>query len=263
MNSLEKQIADLASTVTGTISVDIRHLESGVRIAHNAEYRVMSASVIKVPVLVELYRQVDEGKLSLSKTIELRDEYKVGGSGILDQMHPGLKLTLRDVAALMIVVSDNTGTNMIIDQVGVESVNARMAELGLKSTYLARRLMDLEAARRGVNNFCSAADISLLLSMIAAGTAASAESCKDMLKILHAQQFKDKIGLMLPNHVDVACKSGWFEGVSHDSGIVFAKSGRFVISVMTEELKDIFEEHVVIAKITRMAYDYFEGGASS
>src|SRR5207249_1726320 len=125
-----------------------------------------SASVIKLAILVELFAQLQEGRASLTEGRGLRETEKVEGSGVLKEMHTPLDLTLDDLARLMIVVSDNTASNMLIDRLTTEAINARMRSLGLTRTVLGRRFYDFEARDRGLENLTSPADMAALLTMM-------------------------------------------------------------------------------------------------
>lgn len=258
MNQLELQIANIVKNSPGQFGIAIHHLESNTHINFNENEQFASASLIKVPILIHLYRLVDEGKINLADLVELKDSDKVGDTGILQQMHAGMKLNYRDLAVLMITISDNSATNMLLDRLGMDAINDRIKHLGLKQTSVGRYLMDFEAIKNGRNNYCSAEDMRILWEMLAEKKAASEKSCEDMLDILKNQQYKEKIGILIPGEVPIAAKGGSIPGYSHDTGILYGSYGHLIVCVLTRGINDLTAEQMTIARITRLAHDFFE-----
>ena len=137
-HDLAASLAALAAQFPGTLGVAIRYLPDGPEVTFNADGLFPTASVIKVPILVEVFAQAAAGILDLHGRIPLGDRDKIEGSGVLQYLQPGLMPTVRDLAELMIIVSDNTATGMLIDAVGVDAVNGRMRGLGFTQTTLGR-----------------------------------------------------------------------------------------------------------------------------
>lgn len=216
----------------GTVSIVVRDAVTGASLFEHAPDRPFhAASTIKVPLLVRALRRVDEGSLSLDARLVLRAEDRVPGAGVLHELDPGLALTLRDVLTLMIVVSDNTATNIVIDLLGVDDVNAWLRDLGFTVTDLVGKLQmpserHNERQRRGERNRASARELAEFLLRLEAGELLSADSTALALDILRRQQLKDIIGRRAPRDADgelrfeVASKSGELTGVHHDVGIV-------------------------------------------
>src|SRR6266542_6145116 len=148
-----RAIAEIAAEVGGIVSAAARDLTRGIAVDLRAEERLPSASVIKVPILVALMEQVERGALRLDDRVRLRDADRVEGSGVLSMLHEGVELTIEDLAHLMITVSDNTASNLLIDRVGCETVNACMAALGYEKTRLVRKFYDFAARARGLDNW--------------------------------------------------------------------------------------------------------------
>ena len=136
-------IKDAISRIEGTVGLSARHLETGREIQHNAGDVFFTASTLKVPVLVELYRQVDRGRIDLNRRVELTDDHRVPGSGILKEMAPGLNPTVHDLAMLMIIISDNTATDILYNLVGGNKLNNTMRELGLSRTRIPMTVREL------------------------------------------------------------------------------------------------------------------------
>lgn len=187
----------------------------------------------------------------------LTDEVKVDGSGVLKELHAGLELTLLDLAVLMIVVSDNTATNMLIDRLGTESVNQRMRSLGMLNTVFSRRMYDWEQAKLGKENLCTPHDMMLLLRNMADGRISSKSTSMEMLEIMARQQYRNKIPLLLPQGTRVAGKSGGIPGVSHDVAIIFTSSKPYVLCVMTREIEDERATNRAIGEVSRLLFGHF------
>lgn len=218
-----------------------------------------AASVIKIHILVELFKQAEEGRVDLEKTIPLRKEDKVGGSGVLMELHEGISLTLKDLATLMIVISDNTASNMLIDIVGMQNVNRRMRKFGLEKTVLGRKFMtrcDLPPA-----NFITPTETMLLLEGLAHGRFLRQDLNSEVLRILKRQQYNEKIPLLLPRDLPVAHKTGEISGVRNDAGIVFLPERPYVLCIFSKEVTDELKADAVIAKISRLIFMHCSGAS--
>jgi len=199
-----------------------------------------------VPVLVALYRAVEEKRVSLTGRVRYGDEHRCFGSGVLSRMTPGVEMTVRDAAVLMIIISDNSATNMVIDVVGLERVNETMRCLGLQQTTIFQRLGDakagLDARKMSVS---TAGEMTRLLELIARHEAVSPEASEDMLRIMRRQDYRHELSRLLPwnemnmleNHTEnwVAEKGGAFLNGIRTSGAVFSgPRGQFMMSVFCE-----------------------------
>src|SRR5947207_2209600 len=156
---LVETISRLAADSGGTVAVSAVHLPTGRRLDREPGRSFPSASVIKVPILAALYAEAEAGRLSWQEPVTLAETAKVPGSGVLRELHEGIELTLRDLAHLMIVVSDNTATNLLINRIGTERVNSLLAGLGYETTRLGRRMYDFAARDRGLENRCVAGEM--------------------------------------------------------------------------------------------------------
>lgn len=252
-------IEEIAAEVGGLVSVAVRDLDGGTAIDFNAGERLPSASVIKVCILVELMAQVEERSLSLDETLRLQDAEKVPGSGVLSMLHPGLELTLEDLAHLMITVSDNTASNMLIDRLGIDRINGRLERLGLVKTRLGRKFYDFEARDRGLDNWIAADEMAGLLTAIQRRQVVSGAACEKMLDILRKQQFTDRIPRLLPPDTPVAHKTGTITGVCHDAGIIYSPSGPLVLAVFTQGIPQQAVAEGGIRHIARAVYGYLGG----
>jgi len=205
----------------GRVSLYYRPLDgrSG-EVAFNADTPLIAASVIKLPVMIEAFRQIEAGLLDPDREYALRPEHRLPPCGVLTFMHDGLRVSLMDLITLMIIVSDNTAANMLIDIVGMARVNAMLRRCGATGTALRRRLFDSEASARGIQNEITARDIGRLLEGLYAGRIVSPAASANMLAILRAQQLNGKLPFFLD--CPVAHKTGEDDGVTHDAGIIYA-----------------------------------------
>ena len=255
---LATSINDVDHNLDGVLGVAILDLSNGQQFLLNADDVFPQASSIKIAVLAELYHQTQQGRLQLNDMYTVEQFDLVPDSDIMGGLTPGVtKITLRGLATMMVAVSDNSATNVLIDRVGMENVNALMDSLGLTHTRLRRKMMDLKAASEGRENVSTPREMMTLLEAIYRGKLLNKGMTDDFLKILSTH--KDSwIPRILPDDLRVADKPGSLEGVRTDSGIVFAKNRPFVICVMTTYLRNEREGEEAISKIALAAYHMFD-----
>jgi beta-lactamase class A len=174
---------------------------------------------------------------------------RVEGTGVLKALAPGLQPTWSDLATLMITVSDNVATNLIIDRLGMETIQGWIDKAGLAETLIERRMMDRAAMSAGRGNWTSAADMEAMLLAIAAGTCVSGEASRQMRRTLEAQQIQDRLPRRVPESVRAANKTGNFADVIHDAGIVTWPGGGLVITVLTQGVPPPWHAMDAIAEI--------------
>jgi beta-lactamase class A len=254
-SKLEHRIEDIAAHVDGVVGYEVLDLTSGERFGHLEREVFPTASTIKLAIVYELFKQADEGRVALDDRITLDRRQAVGGSGVLHELGTPT-LSIRDYAALMVTLSDNTATNVLIDRVGIENVTKRMQGLGLASTKLRRHMMDLAAARRGDENVSTPADVVRLLQIVNAGDGLAPASRDAALALLEKAKVS-RLRQGLPPGVAAADKPGELEGVRVDAGIVFAKNRPYALCVMATYLKNEEEGERAIVDISRAAYEYF------
>ncbi|HZO90908.1 MAG TPA: serine hydrolase [Chthonomonadaceae bacterium] len=253
------------------ISLAARNLQTGEMVGYHADRKVSTASVIKLPILVHVALAVREGRLSWGETLTLLEAEKVGGSGILTSLTAGLALPLRDACTLMIILSDNTGTNMVIDHVGIEPVNARMRALGLPRTTLFRKAYSQSAvvsraeARFGLG-VTTPHEMVRLLTLLAEGKVGDAETSADILKILEGQHYRESIPRLLPAEWKYAGKTGALNHVRNDVGLVTLPDGRrFALALFCQNIPGVLwtadnPGHLALARIARRVLAYWTGG---
>ena len=253
-HGLERRLEAIATGLDGVLGYTIVDLTSGERIERLQDQVFPTASTIKLAILYELFKQADEGTSTSHRSASLDRRHDVEG-GILHEL-TAPSMSLRDYAVLMIVLSDNTATNVLIDALGMDKVNARMRALGLPQTKLRRRMIDLEAARRGDENVSTPAEIAKLLQILHRGDGLSKASHDALIEMLT----KDKLTPMrrgIPPGVVVANKPGSLGGVAVDAGIVLLKDRPYIFSAMATFLEHEETGDAAITTASQAAYDYF------
>ncbi|MGE0128803.1 MAG: serine hydrolase [Blastocatellales bacterium] len=255
---LSAEIEKITSAHDGVMGVAIKDLTTGEEILINDGLTFPTGSSIKIPVLIELHKQAADGKYKLTDQRWVERQDKVGGSGVIFNFgdHTS-QLSLNDLAVLMIVLSDNTATNMLIDQVGMASVNRMMDDLGLKQIRLRRKMIDQAASARGDENTATPREAMMLMEKLYRGQVVSKQLSDDALKILKMRK-NSPIPRLLPASVEIANKPGGIEGVACDWAVVYVPNRPFAIAVMTNyNGPDSGAADDAIAKVSKLAYDYF------
>ena len=256
---LDALVGDTVEKFDGVMGVAIVDFTDGRAILKNADRVFPTASSIKIAVLLELYHQEQSGKAKLSDVYLFDPKDLVEDSQIMTGLTPGLtRVTNRDLAQFMVTASDNAATNVLIDRVGMENVNATLRSLDLTRTTLRRKMMDIAAAKRGDENVSTPQEMARLLEAIYKGKALNKELTESMIKQLKALKKDSWLSTDLPLDVEIADKPGSLEGIRTDSGIIFAKNRPFVISVMTSFVRDEPVAERAIGRIALEAFRYFE-----
>lgn len=250
-------LREIETGLDGVLGLAVKDLKTGKTFFLNEREVFPQASSIKIALLLELFKQAQEGKLDLDELLTVDEGRKVGGSGIIYLLgRPSLSLSIRDTAVLMVVLSDNTATNLLIDKVGMEAVNRRVGALGLRGTKLQRKMMDLTAASEGRENLSTPIEMMTLLEKIWKGEALEEPYRKEMLDILAIPK-DSPLRAGVPDGISVAEKPGGLEAVRCDSGIVMLPGRPYVICVMTTYLKRDADGDPAIAKLSRLAFEHF------
>lgn len=260
---LQRDLEKTAADFDGAMGIAAKDLTSGETFLVNADTVFPQASSIKIPILLELLRQAQAGKLKLDERVELQRAMMTGGSGVLLRFGDGTSaLSLRDIATLMIVLSDNSATNILIDRVGMESVNSLLREHGLKETKLQRRMMDIEAGRASRENLSTPREMVALLELLHKGDVLDATHTALAIEILKYPK-STSLRRGVPSQVEVANKPGGIPGVACDSGIVLLAGRPYAISVMTTYGRDDESAGRAITEVSRSVFAYFERLARS
>jgi len=255
---LEAQIQDVDQHLDGAMGLAIEDLATGDHFLLHEDEVFAQASSIKITVLADLYLQAQQGKLKLTELYTVQSSDLVADSDIMNGLTPGVtRLTLRDLATMMVAVSDNSAANVLIDRVGMANVNAMLDSLGLTHTRLRRKMMDLEAAKQGRENISTPREMMTLLDSIYRGKVLNKESTADFFQMLSTN--KDSwIPRDLPAELKVANKPGSLEAVRNDSGIVFVEGRPYVICVMTSFLRNERDGEEAISKVSLEAWRMFD-----
>lgn len=255
---LEASIAEVERNLDGVMGVSIEDLTTGQKYVLRGDDVFPQASSIKIAVLAELYRQAQQGKLKLTEMYTVRASDLVADSYIMNGLTPGItQITLRDLATMVVAVSDNSAANVLIDRVGIDNVNALLDSLGLTQTRLHRKMMDLKAASEGRENVSTPSEMMALLEDIYRGKVLNKDLTEDFFKILTTP--KDSwIPRDLPEGLKIANRPGLLEGVRNDSGIVFVEHRPYIICVMTTYLRRERDGEEAISKISLQAYRMFD-----
>ncbi len=279
------------SNVPGALGMAAKHLDTGRELAARADEVFFTASAFKVPILVELYRQVDRGLIDPSRRIELTDADRSPGGGIVKYLESGLQLTIHDLATLMIIVSDNTATDMLYHLVGPGRLDAAMKELGLTQTSLPMSCKELLYSMYGVDtddifegtrlvaealehgrtvpgsdgaseersDVSTPRDMVRLLELLHGGEALSKPSTDAVMGILERQQLNSIIPYYLPPGVRTAHKTGGVTGVRCDVGIVFGESGPYAVALMAKQVTDRRGIDQALARVSEAIYAELNG----
>jgi beta-lactamase class A len=243
--SLDDKINAAITDFRGSVSIYAKNLDTGKDYSLRADEQVRTASTIKLAIMAETFHQVAQGKLRWDEQIELTKERKQGGSGILFEFSDGTKIDLKTAVHLMIVVSDNTATNLVLDKVTSDSVNEYMDELGLKDTLSMRKIGGGGDSKAWLNDprnrlfglgRSSPHDMVRLVEMMERGEIVSKEASAEMIAILKRQQLKDGIGRGQSDTTPVASKSGALDRLRADIGIVYTRRGRIAMAIYVDDM---------------------------
>ena len=269
---LKEQINEELSKQPGSFAVAFKDLTSGDMILINEQESFHAASTMKTPVMIELFRQSAAGKFSLKDSLVIRNEFRsIVDSSIyhlspdddseLDlYKHEGEKRSLLDLMRLMITVSSNLATNLLIEYAGPQNVNKTMQDLGAKGVLVLRGVEDDKAYQKGLNNQVTAAGLLTIYEKMAKDELVSKDASEQMTSILLDQHFREIIPAQLPPEVKVAHKTGWFKSVNHDSGFVILPDGRkYVLVLLSKNIPNDKEAIKALANISGMIYKYEAG----
>lgn len=252
----EARLQEIVGRTRGAMGLSALDLKSGERFAVNADYVFPQGSAIKIPILMEVYKQAGEGRFKLDDLLPVDKQHMVGGSGILQELGDRTsQLSIRDLCVLMIVLSDNTATNILIDKVGITNINRTLASLGLNHTRVQRRMIDLAASGRGEENLSTPAEATRIMEILYKGEFLNRAACDDMLAILRKPK-PGGINSGLPPDIPVAFKPGELAGVKTEWAIVYLKERPYIVVVM-ENYEMENEAAAAMKDISRTLYDYF------
>jgi beta-lactamase class A len=245
-SALGQKLEALAAAHKGKVAVAVKHLGTGEEWYRNTDDVMPTASLIKLPIMAEVYAQVKEGKVGLEDKVTLTKEDMVQGSGILtDHFSPGATFSLRDAVRLMIVYSDNTATNLVLDKVGIRAVNERMAGIWITETRINAKVfkgsttsVDPDRTKKYGLGSTTAREMLTLLERLHKNELVSADASKAMLEHLKKCDDKEKFPRFLPKGVTVAHKTGSVNNSRTDAGILAFNGGPVAVCVLTNDNED-------------------------
>ncbi len=256
--ALAGKVSNMAGDFNGEPSVLIRDLKRPWLIVVNPKASVPSASIVKIPIMAGCFYAIKEGRLKLDDKITLKQRDKTGGSGILKNKPAGTTLTIERLIELMITVSDNTATNILIKLLGFDYLNSCFKDFGLNDTNLSRLIMDTHSRKKGIENYTTAEDMGSLLEKIYYGTLIDKKASFECLEILKKQRSKSRIPAKLPRDAVIAHKTGLERGICHDVGIVFTDNGDFIIcALIRHKNKNSRLSKKLISNIALASYNYY------
>jgi beta-lactamase class A len=264
--------ARIARSGAQAVGLYFRTLDGRDSLLLDAAQRFHAASTMKIPVMIQVFRDVDAGKLRLDDSLTVTRTFRSILDGSPYELSPsddsdstlyarvGSRVSVRALVELMITVSSNLAANLLIDRAGAQRANRTAHELGADSIAVLRGVEDIPAFNAGLNNTTTARDLGVLLTAIANGTAASAASCRAMVDVLARQRFNDGIPAELPPGTRVAHKTGEITAINHDAAIVYpANDPPYVVVILTRGIQDQQVSSRLIADLSLMVYRYATG----
>ncbi|MGE4357595.1 MAG: serine hydrolase [Candidatus Omnitrophota bacterium] len=253
---LKEDLEDRLKSFKGKAGILIKDLKTNWVISFNEKETFPAASLIKVPIMLACFEAVKEKRLSLDEVVKLKSSQKTSGSGILKNLPAGKTFTIERLIELMITVSDNTATNILIEKLGFDYLNNYFQRIGLKNTKLLRKMMDFQQRDKGIDNFTNAKDIAYVFEYIYRRRAKENLYQKG-INFLQAQKYRDRISAKLPSAIKVAHKTGLERKACHDAGIIFGAKGDFLIVVLTDKRGGARIAKQFIADISLRVYNYY------
>ncbi|MDX1614141.1 MAG: serine hydrolase [Candidatus Promineifilaceae bacterium] len=256
---LVAELEPLINVLPGRAALLVKQVGADVLFTHNADEPFSSASLIKLPLLWEYGCQIASGQLDPRRACIVPLEAIVGGRGIIHLLAEQPRLRCQDMAALMIVVSDNSAANLLIDALGgLRELDASMKRRGFEQSRLRRYLGDESARQRGQDNVMTAADVALVLERIALGEGLPPNVTDHLLSLLMGQQLCAKLPANLPLNTTIAHKTGELPGIEHDAGILYHGPAATIVVVMTSDLDSNVAGRELCRQVGRIVYDWVD-----
>ena len=265
-------IRRIAKSFSGTLGFAARDFKTGDELFLKADEVFPTASMVKIGILLELFRQKEGGKLDLGEMVTIRKADKTAGSGLIENMGEEVTLSLHDIAVLMNAISDNTATNVLIDRLGIDAINVAMAEAGMSNTHLFRKIVFTSARKLKYPHFATGTprDFMTLMSNLYQRKLLTRQNTEAMLTIMRIQKNMGNLTRYMnfnPFEKDkqawVASKTGSIVGTRNETGIIHTKDSAHVVSVMSKDCKDKQwtpenEATLAVAKISKAVYEAFQ-----
>ncbi len=271
----DRRLADLRAALEpllrgpGEYAIAFKDIQSGDELFLNAEALMHAASTMKVPVMIEVFRQAELGRFAMNDSLPVHNQFKslIDGRPYSIELPDspedlttgalGRRLPIRQLVLQMITVSSNLATNLLIERVGAENVQATMRKLGAERIMILRGVEDPFAYEAGLNNITSARDLLVILEAISEHRIVTPAACEEMIAIMLQQKFNQKLPAQLPPEVRVAHKTGSITRIDHDAGIIFLPDGRrYLLVALSRGIADQTKSSAVIATISRLIYEW-------
>lgn len=260
-----EQVQAYLAEAKGTFGVVFDDLTTGAHWEHQPDEPFYAASVIKLAIMAEVFRQAAEGLLDLDRErLTWTRHHQVGGDGVVKLLTPGTELSIRDLVTLMIAVSDNAATNLLIDRLGRDNIRQVLVRYGLTGSSFFNKLSVVPAEREGVNTI-TARDVQHLLLLMARGQVVSQHACDQMVAILKENQDYVRAVKYLPwdqdrltgerPAVQIAHKTGSVKGLSHDAGLFYLPGRTYALTILGKRLPDDLYGAEAVAQISRLVYE--------
>ena len=266
VSALEASLRAIIAESSAEVAVAFKTLDGRTEVSIEPDLRLHAASTMKVPVMIELYRQAAAHKLRLDEPLAIRNEFHSIVDGSTYTLSEGADsdkavyaavgktLTLRQLCEAMITVSSNFAANLLIERLGVENIRSTVTKLGADGMQVLRGVEDQKAFEKNLNNSTTARGLLVLFEKLGRGAAVSKKADAEMIAILKRQKFNDAIPAGLPASIAVAHKTGNITRIHHDAGIVYAKRP-YVLVVLVRGIQEQKDSAAVIAKISRTIYE--------
>ncbi len=270
LEDLEVSVKEAFESETGEFALAFKMISKGEdELFINADESFHAASTMKTPVMIEIFKQAHAKKISLDDSLEIKNEFtsiedgssfslelsRDDGEHLYEQI--GAQRSIRDLVTDMVIYSSNLATNIVIGLADAEKVNESMRELGAKNIQVLRGVEDMKAYDAGKNNTTTARDLQIIFEALAKGKAVSPEADKQMLDILRQQKHTDLIPALLPDNLKIANKTGWIDGVHHDSALLELPEGKtYVLVLLSKNMEDMEAGTAMLAEVSKMVYDF-------
>lgn len=253
-SAITKRLSSFLAPYGSKVGVSFIEIKTGTKLSVNGKKKYMAASVIKVPVMATAYNLNEKGKMSLDDKILFTENLKLPGSGVLQWMKGSRYYTIRNLVRLMIVLSDNTATRMVINKVGTQEINSYMEYLGLKNTKITDTTCLNEPPQKFIN-YTTPDDMAYLLLIMKESKNFTAESKVEMINFMKRQKYRWGIWRGVPSGIVVADKTGNVEGVLNDIGIVYAPKGPYILSIFTNGFKKQKDARLAINGVSKIFFE--------
>lgn len=268
LSAVKQEITEMIATSGAEVGLSFHDLESDALLEINERTVMHAASLMKVPVMIEVFRRIDRGELSLEDMIPVQNSFTSIADGSPYSLNPeddsdpefysfiGQRRPLKELIERMITVSSNLATNILIDLVKAERVMQTLNEFGIQNMKVLRGVEDSKAYEKGLNNVTDARDMRIVMETIVDGRAASPSSCAAMIEILQGQKFRSGIPAGLPPEVKVGNKTGNITRIAHDAAIVFPPGRKpYVLVILTRGFEKEEEAESLMASLSRLLYE--------